>query len=55
MRQHEHFLWVRTEDRARELFDLGWRFVDQRITHHHFFACLMRWEGKGEPVTQHEH
>lgn len=47
----EHLLWVKTEERARELEALGWRFVDrQRISHHHFYACLMRWEGEGEPV-----
>lgn len=47
----EHFTWAKTEDEARELEALGWRFAAQRPTHHHFHACLMRWAGKGEPVT----
>lgn len=44
-----HLLWAKSEAEAIALQELGWRFAVQRPTHHHFYACLMRWEGKGEP------
>lgn len=47
-----HFLWAKTEEEALELQEIGWRFAAQRPTHHHFYACLMRWEGKGQPVVR---
>lgn len=44
-----HLLWAKSEAEAVALQEIGWRFASQRPTHHHFWACLMRWEGKGEP------
>lgn len=43
------FLWANNLERAFELIELGWSFAEQRPSHHHFHACLMRWDGEGEP------
>lgn len=50
-----HFIWVRTEDEARELLDLGWRIEKQLLTRHHFYACLAEYFGEGEPVLPARH
>lgn len=46
-----HFCWAKTEDEFHELRALGWDYAEQKVTHHSFHACLLRWHGEGEPVT----
>lgn len=43
------FLWCRTPEEFEELRALGWDYAEQKMTHHSFYACLLRWCGDGEP------
>jgi hypothetical protein len=45
------YFWAKSPAQRRALERLGWRVAPQRSSHHHFYALLMIWRGRGEPVT----
>ena len=45
------YIWAKSPAEQQRLERLGWRVAPQRACHHHFWACLMVWRGRGDPVT----
>lgn len=46
----EHFMWAKGEAEFDAMRKLGWVEAEQRRTHHHYWATLMKWGKPGEPA-----
>lgn len=47
-------MWAASQRECNALLALGWVYAEQRPSHHHFHACLMKWRGPGRPKLPEE-